>query len=481
MVRRHPIFLAAALCGAALASSKPHAQSVSPAEARVIAKDAYIYGFPLVDSYRMQYSYFVDRAGAQFKGPWNEIHNTAHVYTPDDKLIQTPNLDTPYSQLGADLRTEPLVLTVPAVEKSRYYSAQFIDMYTFDFGYAGGRSTGNATSSYLLAGPHWRGAVPKGIRAVIRAETEFVFVLYRTQLFNAGDLENVQKVQAGYKVQTLSQFLGKPARTAAPAIKFVEPLTPVDERTSLQFFNILNFVLRFCPTHPSEKPLMARFAKLGVGAGRTFDAQNLNADVRKAVEVGMADAWQAYEAIEKQMVSGERTSADLFGTRGYLKNNYLYRMVGAVDAIYGNAKEEAIYRNYLIDSTGQRTDGSSNRYTLRFAPGQLPPVNAFWSLTMYDLPTRLLVANPLNRYLVNSSMLPNLKRETNGGVTLYIQHESPGKDRESNWLPAPSGPFSMVLRLYWPKPGAQSGAWKAPPLQRSNGVEPVDMGSRALQ
>lgn len=445
-----------------------HAQAVSPGEARAIAKEAVIYGFPLVDSYRIQYSYFADRGSPEFKASWNTLVNNARVYTPEDKAIQTPNSDTPYSYVGADLRAEPLVFTVPEVKKGRYYALQFIDMYTFDFAYVGSRATGNGAGSYLLAGPKWKGEKPKGIKSVIRSETEFAFVLYRTQLFNPGDIENVKKIQARYKVQPLSAFLGRPAPAAPPAIDFVKPLTAEQERTSLQFFSILNFILRFCPTHPSEKALMARFARLNIGAGKSFDEKALPPDLHKAVEDGMADAWKAFaEYKATQLDTGKKTSADGFGTRAFLKNDYMARLVSAVLGIYGNSKDEAIYPVYFIDASRQKLDGA-NRYTLRFAPGQLPPVNAFWSLTMYELPASLLYANPLDRYLINSPMLPNLKRDGDGGITLYVQNESPGADRESNWLPAPKGPFFAVLRLYWPKAPALTGQWKAPPLQRTN-------------
>lgn len=177
----------------------------------------------------------------------------------------------------------------------------------------------------------------------------------------------------------------------------------------------------------------------------------------------MADAWQAFAELKRQVDEGKVTAGDAFGTREYLKNNYLYRMAGAVVGIYGNSKQEAMYPAYPVDASGQKLDGT-NRYTLRFAPGQLPPVNAFWSLTMYELPSSLLVANPLNRYLINSPMLQDLKHDADGGVMLYIQHDSPGKEKESNWLPAPNGPFIIFLRLYWPKPAALDGTWKQPPL-----------------
>ena len=244
---------------------------VSPAEARAIAKEAYIYGYPMVDSYRIEYGYFVSRQDPEYKGPWNQIHNEPRVYTPADRAIQTPNSDTPYSWLGLDLRAEPIVLTLPAIEKERYFSVQLIDLYTFNFDYLGSRATGNDGGSFLIAGPAWQGETPRGIKKVIRSETELILAVYRTQLFDPGDIDNMKKVQAGYQVQTLSAFLGTTAPKAAPAIDFIKPLTHAEEKTSLQLFNILNFLLQFCPTDPSETELMARFARIGVGAGKTFD------------------------------------------------------------------------------------------------------------------------------------------------------------------------------------------------------------------
>jgi hypothetical protein len=439
---------------------------VTPAEARALAKEAYIYGFPVVDNYRIQYGYFVDRQNPEFKAPWNQIRNIPRVFTPADTAIQTPNSDTPYSFVGMDLRAEPVVLTVPAIEKERYFSVQLIDAYTFNFAYIGSRTTGNDGGSYLVAGPNWKGELPKGVKKVIRSETEFVLAGYRTQLFNPGDLDNVKKVQAGYKAQTLSAFLGTAAPPAPPVIDFIKPLTPAEEKTSLQFFNILNFVLQFCPTDSSETALMARFARIGVGAGMTLDVSTLSPEMKAAVEQGMADAWADFAGLEKEFAAGKVTSGDVFGTREYLKNNYLYRMAAAVLGIYGNSKQEAMYPVYYTDDAKQKLDGA-NRYTLRFAPGQLPPVNAFWSLTMYEQPQSLLVANPLNRYLVNSPMLPQFQRDADGGLTLLIQNESPGKDKEANWLPAPKGPFSLIMRLYSPKDEATEGKWTAPPLRRA--------------
>jgi len=208
MNRRQTLLGAAAvLTGRSLAPAAAHAQSSAVAEARAIGKEATIYGFPLVDSYRIQYSYFVDRSSPEFRAGLYTLFNNARVYTPDDKAIQTPNSDTPYSYVGADLRAEPVVFAVPTVDKGRYYSLQFIDMYTFNFAYVGSRATGNGAGSYLLAGRKWQGERPKGVKSVIRSETDFAFVLYRTQLFNPADIDNVKKIQEGYKVEPLSAFL----------------------------------------------------------------------------------------------------------------------------------------------------------------------------------------------------------------------------------------------------------------------------------
>src|SRR5688572_18309488 len=230
--------------------------TVTPAEARAIAKEAYIYGFPMVDSYRIEHAYFVNRKNPEFKAPWNQIHSLARVATPEDKAVQTPNSDTPYSLLGLDLRTEPVVLTVPQFEKDRYYSIQLIDAYTHNFAYIGSRATGNQSGSFVIAGPGWQGPTPAGVKAVIRSETELVFALYRTQLFNPADLENVKKLQASYHAQPLSQFLGQAAPTAAPAIDFVKPLTPAEQKSSPRFYDILNVALNYCPTVPTETALM---------------------------------------------------------------------------------------------------------------------------------------------------------------------------------------------------------------------------------
>lgn len=439
--------------------------SITTDEVRTIAQEAYIYGFPIVDNMRIQYSYFVDQGDPEYKGPYNQLVNIPRVYTPADKAIQTPNSDTPYSWIGLDLRAEPIVFTVPPIEKERYWSLQLIDLYTHNFDYLGSRATGNDGGSFAIAGPNWSGETPAGIKKVIRCETEIALGLFRTQLYNPGDLENVKQIQQQYRVQPLSAFLDQPAPDPAAAIDFPKPLTPEAQRTSIEFFDLLNFYLQFCPAHPSEVELMERFAKINIGAGKEFTAK-LSPEMKQAVEDGIADAWKEFDEHKKAKVdTGKVAAADSFGTREFLQNNYLFRMTAAALGIYGNSKEEAIYPLYYTDSEGQKLNGA-NRYTIRFEPGQLPPVNAFWSVTMYELPASLLVDNPIDRYLLNSPMLPHLKQDDDQGITLYIQTESPGQEKESNWLPAPTGAFWVTVRLYWTKEEALNGTWKLPPMQR---------------
>ena len=430
------------------------AADMTPAEARAVAKEAYIYGFPLVDCYRMMYVGTLDPTSPMFKAPLGTLKNEARLYTPEDKIIVTPNSDTLYSYAGLDLRAEPMVITLPAIEKDRYYSVQLVDLYTFNFDYLGSRRTGNGGGHFLIAGPDWKGETPQGIAKVARAETRFASAFFRTQLFGPGDMANAKKVQAGYQLQPLSAFLGQPAPQPAPAVAWVKALPANRQRTSLEFFNILRQVLEFCPVHPSEKELRARFAKIEVSA-------SLSPESKEALQAGMADGQRV---IDERCARGE-SSATLFGTRKYLKNDYLARAVGVQVGILANSREEALYLPYQRDAAGRPLDASKNRYVLRFAPGQLPPARAFWSLTMYDLPGQFLVANPLNRYLINSPMLPDLKRDADGGLTLHVQHDSPGKDKEPNWLPSPDGPFYAVLRLYWPNPEALDDTWKQPPLE----------------
>ncbi|MFM0415467.1 DUF1254 domain-containing protein [Paraburkholderia aromaticivorans] len=437
--------------------------TASSADIRSIAKDAYLYGTPMVDSYGIMYAFSVDSTNPQYKGPFNSILNISRVFTPDDTAFVTPNSDTPYSFAGLDLRAEPVVITIPPMDPKRYFVFQLMDLYTFNFAYIGSRTTGNNGGTFLIAGPRWNGQTPNGITQVIRSETDLVNVVGRTQLFNPDDLDNVKQIQAGYKVQTLSAFTGSKPAPTAPPVQWIKPIAPATARTSLEFFNELAFVLQFAPVNPDEAGLRSRFAQIGVVPGKRFDVNALSPEQKAAFQAGMQDGQKAID--ERRASLGGKTDT-LFGSREYLKNDYVARATGTQVGIGANSREEALYPVLDKDSAGQPLDGSQRRYVLRFPKGQLPPVNAFWSVTMYALPSQLLVKNPIDRYLINSPMLPQLRKDRDGGLTIYIQAKSPGKGKEANWLPAPDGPFMITMRFYWPKPALLDGKWKTPVVKR---------------
>ncbi|WP_164002285.1 DUF1254 domain-containing protein [Pyxidicoccus caerfyrddinensis] len=438
--------------------------TVTPEEARAIVKDAYLYGWPLSENYNTLYAYSIDTENPNYKAPFNQICNLPGVATPEDTAVVTPNSDTPYSFICADLRAEPLVLTVPPMTpEDRYFSFQLIDLYTFNFSYIGTRATGNDGGSFLLAGPSWEGADRSRFDGISYSESHFALVIVRTQLFNPNDLPNVEAIQNQYKVQTLSQFLGTPPPPPPPSIEWPAPLVGAPGKTPAVFGNI-NFMLQFCPINPTEVGLMERFARIGVGAGLPFDVNDLSPEMLAAFEGGIADAWQAFEAINAQVDAGELKTSDFFGTRDFLNNNYLYRFAGAKLGIYGNSKEEALYPVYSVDANEQKLDASTSQYTLTLT--ELPPAKAFWSVTMYDAKTQLLVDNPINRYLLNSPMLDSFVRGEDNSITFYIQKEAPNEGLQPNWLPTPDGAFYMGMRLYVPERSALDGEWTPPPVRR---------------
>jgi hypothetical protein len=447
-----------------------------------IAEEAFIYGFPMVMNYAVFYEYFIDKSSPAYKAPLNQLYNTARVYTPQDTTIVTPNSDTPYSFVAMDLRAEPYVICNPEIEKSRYFSVMLVDMYTFNYGYAGSRATGNGAVCNMIAGPGWKGEKPEGIANVFRSETDFSIGVIRTQLFNAADIENVKKIQAGYRGVTLSQFQNKPAPPPAPEIAWPK----IDKKMAESDpFAYLNFVLQFCPpTGPAEVevPLRARFAKIGIVAGKPFGAQvetslepvapadNPRPEEETALEVGMKSGLEKIKQTIPELgkdENGWRVALNAFGDRQKYAGNWTLRAAAAMAGIYGNSPAEAVYPLLATDSAGQKADCSTNRYTLTFPDGQLPPANAFWSVTMYDGKTQLLIDNPINRYLINAPMLPDLKKNADGSLTIYMQKDSPGADKESNWLPAPNGPIYVVMRIYWPKEAALDGSWKPPAVQQT--------------
>jgi hypothetical protein len=440
-------------------------------EAKNIAEEGFIYGLPLVMNYAVMHEFAVDRNSGQFKATFNEIYNMHHVATPEDTAVVTPNSDTPYSILWLDLRAEPMVISVPMIAKDRYYSVQLIDGNTYNFGYIGTRATGPEPGDYLVVGPDWKGEKPNGIKQVFTSTTPFVFANFRTQLFNAEDMPNVEKVQAGYKAQPLSAFLKQPAPPAAPKLAFV-PATTAGIKHN--FFEYLDAALQYVPETPRDQAVRAKLAKIGIGPGKTFAFKDLSLEHKAEILVAMK---QGDDKIDKWLASGNKpingwNVSSLLGNEAFFNGDWLKRAGAAKAGIYGNDAVEAMYPFTRTDAAGEPLDGSKHKYTITFAPGQLPPVNAFWSVTMYDGKSQLLIKNPINRYLINSPMLSAMKKDADGSLTLYLQKDSPGADKEANWLPAPDGPIYMVMRLYWPKTAAPSilpagsGTWQPPGIKR---------------
>jgi hypothetical protein len=469
--------LLAAVFATALVLTTVHAADITPAdssavvltkeETKAIAEEGFVYGLPIVMNYAVMYEYSVDKNSGQYKAPFNQIKNEARVFTYKDTAVVTPNSDTPYSMLWLDLRAEPMVLSVPAVEKSRYYSVMLCDGNTFNYGYIGSRATGSEPGNYMIVGPDWKGATPAGIKKVFHSTTQFSLAVYRTQLFNPPDMPNVVKVQSGYKAQPLSAFLKQPAPPAAPAINFPKINS---ELVKTNFFDYLDFSLQFAPAGPEEIAIREKLARLGIGAGKKFDFNSLSPEQKAAVVEGVKAGEAAVEDGVKHIgtkINGWHISS-ITGDRAFFNGNWLKRAEAAKAGIYGNDAVEAMYPLAIALADGEPLDGSKHNYTLTFAAGQYPPVNAFWSVTMYDGKTQFLIKNPIKRYLINSPMLPNMKKNADGSLTLYIQKDSPGKEKESNWLPAPNDLIYLVMRLYWPKTEPPSilppgeGTWKPP-------------------
>jgi len=448
----------------------------TPDEARAIAKEAWVYGFPLVMNYKTMVQYAIDESSPEYKGPFNDLVCQARLYTPNDRAVVTPNSDTPYCFFWGDLRSEPLVLTVPELEADRFYHFQLIDLYTHNFAYVGTVATGNGPGNYLITGPNWSGETPEGITAVIPCETDFLFSAVRTQLFGPDDLDRVKEIQAEYAFEPLSVILGEAAPPPAPVIDFPEWVEGAQfDARSLGY---LDFMLTLVDPVPEERELFDRFERIGLGTGQAFDPEAFSPEVAEAISAGVEEGLQATEAFIGAYSADPAFSAKIFGTRSFLRESarenydgadyYLLRTAAAHAGLYGNSAGEAIYPAYFVDSDGEPLDGSEHAYTVTFPEGGLPPVESFWSLTMYDGATQLFIENPLDRYLLNSTMMEQFRFEGDGSLVLYAQKDSPGPEREGNWLPAPDGPFYMVLRLYGPVESALSGEWTRPAAEKVN-------------
>lgn len=448
---------------------------ISAEEAQTIARDAYLYGFPIVMNLKTLYEFAIDTTSPTYKAPLNQVSCEARLYTPADTTVVTPNSDTPYCIFWMDLRSEPLVMTVPEIESGRYYGAQLIDLFTHNFAYIGTRTNNNAAGSYLLTGPGWAGEIPEGISEVIGSEISLILTIIRTQLFNPADIERVAEIQGQYSLRPLSEVLGQNPPDPAPPINI--PAWVTGAETSIAAFEYLDAALDLVDIHPDDAEIVASMAKIGLGTSGAFDIATMQPNDLAALENGVQQARGDIGAFIQEQTSDPLASAKMFGTREFLAASAtemglpspnLQRTVAAVLGLYGNSGEEAVYPAYLNDDDGQPFNAAQGNYELTFSARELPPVDAFWSLSMYDGVTQLFIHNPLDRYLVSSAMLDDFIFEEDGSLIIHLQNESPGADREANWLPAPDGPFYAVLRLYLPEESALNGEWSTPKLLKAD-------------
>ena len=361
-------------------------ESITPQEAKAIAKEAFIFGYPIVMNYKTMYQYTLDKNSPEFKGDFNQVASEARVFTPNDKTIVTPNSDTPYSFGWMDISEDPVVISVPEMEADRFYHLQLVDVYTHNFAYIGSLSTGTGAGKFMVATPDWDGEVPEGIKDVIRCETDYFFVLGRTQLFGPSDLERIKEIQSQYVIQTLSAFAGQPEKEST--FFDVPAWNDGDEFSAAMFKYLDPWLVELNPVE-SDKAAFEKFKKLGLGTGK-YDINSFDAEVKKAIEEGAKEGYEAIVAL-LQSAATPLGSAKVFGTRTFLeqsaKQNFnldrpdMLRSVGAQAGLYGNSGSEAVYPQYYTDSDGTPLDASTNSYTLTFRAGSLPPVKAFWSLT----------------------------------------------------------------------------------------------------
>jgi hypothetical protein len=442
------MYASAALVLSLLLAAGSAAAEVSSDDAKSIARDAWIYGYAPIQSYNTWYKQAVDADAPEYVGGFNVFRHYANVFTPDNRDIVTPNNDTPYSWAWLDLRAEPVVVTVPKVPDDRYYVLQFIDLFTYNMAYVGSRATGNGAGAYMVAGPGWKGETPEGITKVFNSETDIVGILGRTELQGPDDLANVAAVQAGFKIQTLSAFAAKKAPQVPPMPDFPKP-DPAKDMTA-ESFEYLNFLLQFAePPHPDEAALRAQFAEIGIVPGKPWRP---DPSLVPAIDAGVEQAKAEFKATLAKTFS----SNGLFGSRGALGDDYMTRAVAAAKGLFGNSIEEAWYGGYEVDEPTLKS--------ITFTADNLPDAKFFWSMTLYTLPDRLLFSNALNRYSIGDRT-KDLTFGDDDSLTLYFGPDSPGPEHESNWLPSPRTPYSLVMRVYGPGELLIDGSWELPPLK----------------
>jgi hypothetical protein len=441
----------------------PRAMAMTEEEAHAIGVEAYLYFYPLVtmDLTRKQLTNQEPTPGGM-GGPMNRFANIGAFPSAEMKTVVRPNFDTLYSSGWLDLTKEPVVVSVPDTG-GRYYLLPMLDMWTDVFASPGWRTTGTAAGNFLVTPPGWTGTVPAEF-AQIKAPTPYVWIIGRTKTDGPADYDAVHKIQAGYKITPLSQWGKEPV---APEVKIdpaIDMKTPpkeqVDTMPAGKFFAYAAELLKLHPPHITDEPIIARLKRVGFEAGKSFDLDATDPAVKKGLENAPEDAhalmqWKVPTLA--RVVNYWSMNTDTMGVYG---NYYLKRAIVTQVGLGANLPQDAIYPINLGDAEGKPLDGANN-YTIHFDKGQAPPAQAFWSITLYDL-EGFQVANALNRFAL-SSWMP-FKYNPDGSLDLYFQSESPGGDKEANWLPAPKGPYNLTMRLYAPKSEALNGKWSPPPV-----------------
>jgi hypothetical protein len=464
------LFLLAAPAGANAGAA------ITQQEAHDIGAAAYLYFYPLVtmDLTRRQ-STNVETAGKEAgKGPVNTFTNVAEYPSADFKGVVRPNFDTLYSLAWLDLSKEPVIMSAPDTS-GRYYLLPMLDMWTDVFASPGSRTTGTQAANFIVTPPGWRPGLrerfiaehrlPEDIQW-IEATTPYVWIVGRTKTDGPADYGAVHKIQAGYKVTPLSQWgrTPKPAEVKIdPAIDMkTPPKVQVDNMPAAEFFAYAAELLAVNPAHATDQPMIAQLKKIGIEPGRSFDLGKADPAIRDGLASAAEDARKLMDwklPTLARVTNGWSMNTDTMGVYG---NYYLKRAIVAQIGLGANLPEDAIYPINLADESGKPLDGA-NKYTLHFDKGSTPPADAFWSVTLYD-PEGFPIANPLNRFAI-SSWMP-LKYNDDGSLDLYFQNESPGQNKEANWLPAPKGAFNLTMRLYAPKSEALTGKWNPPAVRQ---------------
>ncbi len=461
------IFILLVIVSFTLSSCTEKPSKLTPEQAKEIAEEAYIFAFPMIDHYKMMFAQAMYPESGAYVAPFNQFVNMTSLNGPKDTIIVRPNNDTFYSGVWFDLSGQPYVLKVPAITDNRYYSFQFIDMYTHNTNYVGTRTTGFDAGNYMIAGPNWTGETPEGINKVIRSEGSYLLALGRTQVFGPKDAEKAQAIMAENQLVSLSEFTGE---VHIAVVNNPPPFPPYNRENAgnENFIAYLNALMTQGEIHPTEKELFQRFAKIGIEPGKDFNSADFDAEIIKAINEGIASATEKIK--DESTKLGERKNgwqlvSGAFGSREAMQGKYLTRAAAAYFGLYGNDLEEAFYPETTFDADSADLDGSKYNYTLHFDADKIPPVKAFWSLSMYKLPEQLFIENEINRYVV-SSVTEGLQYNEDGSLDVYIQKENPGKDKESNWLPAHNGKFSIQARLYWIEQSGLNPLYKMPAVQK---------------